>query len=108
MTTSLILLVRLFQGDQVLLHRGITERVVGAAIEVHRILGPGLLESVYHEALAYELGLRRVLYRKQVPLRLQYKGEMLASSFRIDFVVEEVVVVDLKCAEAILPIHEAQ
>src|SRR5262245_10514826 len=84
------------------------EQVIGAAIEVHRILGPGLLESVYEECLCRELGLRSLGYRRQAELPVVYKGMKLDYSFRPDVVVAERVVVELKTVEKLLPIHEAQ
>ena len=91
-----------------LLHRDITDAVLGAAIEVHRILGPGLLESVYEDALAQEFFLRNIMFGRQVRLPVRYKGTLLRSDFRMDFVIERVVVVEVKCVEKIVPIHEAQ
>ena len=92
----------------VLLHEQITERVLGAAIEVHGTLGPGLLESAYEECLAHEFRLRKLEFQRQVFLPLSYKGILLDCGYRMDFVVEDAVVVELKCAERTLPIHEAQ
>lgn len=86
----------------------ITERIIGAAIEVHRHLGPGLLESVYEAALAHELQLGGLTVERQKPLGVHYKGLQLNEGFRIDLLVEGTVVVELKSADALLPIHEAQ
>lgn len=86
----------------------ITEVIIGAAIEVHRALGPGLLESAYEECLCRELDLRNVSYSRQVPLPVEYKGWSLDCGYRLDLVVEKSVVVELKSVESILPIHEAQ
>ena len=91
-----------------LLHEQITEGVLGAAIEVHGTLGPGLLESEYEECLAHEFRLRKIEFQRQVALPLSYKGILLDCGYRMDFVVEAAVVVELKCVERILPIHEAQ
>ena len=91
-----------------LLHEQITEGVLGAAIEVHGTLGPGLLESAYEECLAHEFRLRKIEFQRQVALPLSYKGILLDCGYRMDFVVEAAVVVELKCVERILPIHEAQ
>lgn len=91
-----------------LLHEEITEGVLGAAIEVHRTLGPGLLESAYEECLAHEFSLRKIEFQKQVALPLSYKGILLDCGYRMDFVVEAAVVIELKCVERLLPIHEAQ
>jgi GxxExxY protein len=82
--------------------------VVLAAIEVHRCLGPGLLESAYDEALAHELALERIAFVRQAPLVATYKGQVLAASYRADFVVERLVVVELKSVEQVMPIHAAQ
>ena len=86
----------------------ITESVIGAAIEVHRVLGPGLLESTYEQCLAYELGEAGISVRRQVPLPLRYKGFELECGYRIDLVVNETVILELKTVESLLPIHEAQ
>jgi GxxExxY protein len=92
----------------VLLHGQITEGILGAAIEVHGTLGPGLLESAYEECLAHEFRLRKLEFQRQVALPLNYKGVLLDCGYRMDFVVEDAVLVELKCVERILPIHEAQ
>lgn len=85
----------------------ITHDVLGAAIEVHRLLGPGLLESAYEECLAHELTLRNIGYRRQVPVPVVYKGIKLECGYRMDLVVEDVVVLELKSIESIAPVHEA-
>lgn len=87
---------------------GLTREIIGAAIDVHRELGPGLLESAYEVCLAFELERRGVSFRRQVDLPVTYKGVQLSQSYRIDFLVAERVVVELKCVEAVLPVHEAQ
>lgn len=89
-------------------HDPITREVIGAAIEVHRELGLGLLESVYEHCMARELETRGVSVLRQVPLPVMYKGEPVGSGFRIDMLVEDVVVVELKCVEVVLGIHKAQ
>ncbi|MGH7786266.1 MAG: GxxExxY protein [Candidatus Binatia bacterium] len=86
----------------------VTERIIGAAIEVHRALGPGLLESVYGECLAVELELCGLRYESQRPVPIIYKERMVGTELRIDFMVEECVVVELKAIEKILAIHQAQ
>lgn len=88
--------------------QGLTEQIIGAAIEVHRHLGPGLLESAYEECLCHELGLRGLKCSRQVALPVEYKGVKLDCGYRMDVVVEGSVVVELKCADAIARIHEAQ
>lgn len=85
----------------------LTHQIIGAAIEVHRLLGPGLLESAYEECLAHELSLRNVKYRRQVPVPVMYKGIKLECGYRMDIVVEERVVLELKSIECIAPVHEA-
>lgn len=86
----------------------LSEKIIGAAIEVHRALGPGLLESVYEEALCHELGLRGLAFARQVQAPLQYKGVNLTTSLRLDLIVEETLVIELKSVEELLPIHDAQ
>ena len=86
----------------------LTERIIGAAIEVHRHIGPGLLESVYQTCLAQEFSLQNIDYSQEVPLPIAYKGAKIGSNYRIDFIVNERVVVELKAVEQLLPVHEAQ
>jgi GxxExxY protein len=82
--------------------------VIGLAIEVHRHLGPGLLESAYEECLSFELGLAGIGYRRQVPLPVVYKDVRLDCGYRMDVVIENEVIVEIKATERIMPIHEAQ
>ncbi len=89
-------------------HRDLSERIIGCAIEVHRELGPGLLENVYESALAHELGARGLRFRRQHPVTVTYKGAELEAEYWIDLLVEDRVIVELKAVESILPIHEAQ
>jgi len=86
----------------------LTEKIIGAAIEVHRALGPGLLESAYEECLCHELCLQKIGFVRQHPLPVVYKGVRLDCGYRLDLVVENRVIVELKTVDAILPIHEAQ
>jgi GxxExxY protein len=86
----------------------LTERIIGFAIEVHRRLGPGLLESAYEECLCYELGANGLAFRRQVPLPVVYKSVRLDCGYRIDIIVDDRVIVELKTAERLLPIHDAQ
>ena len=86
----------------------VTEAVIGAAMEVHRALGPGLLESAYEECLCHELALRRIEFQRQVELPLIYKGVHLDCGYRMDVVVAGEVIVELKMVDELLPIHEAQ
>ena len=85
-----------------------TQTIIGAAIEVHRYLGPGLLESAYEAALCRELDLQSVSYQRQKPLPLTYKGIMLPTNYRLDLVISDAVVVEVKAVETLLPIHDAQ
>ena len=86
----------------------VTEAIIGGAIEVHRALGPGLLESAYQECLARELTLRQIPFEREKPLLLEYKGAKLECGYRLDFLVANMVVVELKAADSLLPIHQAQ
>ncbi len=86
----------------------ITEKVIGCAISVHRVLGPGLLESAYEECLCYEFTQTNLNFVRQVPLPVIYKGVKLDCGYRMDVVVEELVVVEIKAVEKVLPVHEAQ
>lgn len=85
-----------------------TETIIGAAIEVHRNLGPGLLESAYEECLCHELKLRDMSFQRQVPLPVIYKGMRLDCGYRLDLLVNDEVVVELKAVDSLQPIHEAQ
>jgi GxxExxY protein len=86
----------------------ITGAIIDAAIKVHKILGPGLLESTYEVCLVKELTKRNVRVRRQVSLPVVYEGELIEAGYRIDLLVEEEVIVELKSVEKLLPIHEAQ
>ncbi len=86
----------------------LTHAIIGAAIDVHRILGPGLLESAYQECLARELTLREIPFERQRPLPVEYKGILLDCGYRLDLLVAGIVVVEIKAVEALHPIHEAQ
>ena len=86
----------------------LTGEVIGAAIEVHKTLGPGLLESTYEECLCHELLLRKLPFNRQVALPIKYKGVNLDCGYRLDIVVDKKLVVELKACEDFLPIHEAQ
>lgn len=83
-------------------------KIVGCAIEVHKCLGPGLLESIYHECLRREFYLRNIFYQSQLLVPIEYKGIKLDADYRLDFLVENEMVVELKAMEGILPVHEAQ
>lgn len=86
----------------------ITEQIIGSAIEVHRMIGPGLLESAYEECLCHELELRGISFERQRPLPVEYKGAKLECGYRLDLLVANAVVVELKAISFIEPIHEAQ
>lgn len=86
----------------------LTELVIGGAIEVHRHLGPGLLESAYEECLAWELATRGLSIRRQVPLALEYKGRRLDCVYRLDLVVEDRLIVEVKTVDRLAAVHEAQ
>ena len=86
----------------------LTRKIIGAAIEVHKILGPGLLESAYEECLCHELSIQGVSFENQKPLSIDYKGKKLDCGYRLDMVVENAVVLELKSCEKIESIHQAQ
>lgn len=85
----------------------LTHQIIGAAIEVHKVLGPGLLESAYEECLVCELGLRNLQLERQKPLPLIYKDLKLECGYRVDLLVEDRVVVELKAIDALAPVHDA-
>jgi len=86
----------------------LTKDIIGAAIEVHRHLGPGLLESAYVKCLTRELLLRKVPFKREWPLPVTYKGVQLNCTYRLDLLVGDAVVVEIKSVETLTPIHEAQ
>jgi GxxExxY protein len=86
----------------------LTEKVIGAAIEVHRNLGPGLLESAYQRALAHEFGLRNILFEQQKLCPIQYKDLVIDDAYRLDFLIGGFVVVELKTVDTLLEVHDAQ
>lgn len=86
----------------------ITDQIIGSAIEVHRTLGPGLLESAYEQCLCRELGLRGIPCVRQHPLPVEYKDLKLDCGYRLDLIVAEMVIVEIKAIESFLPIHDAQ
>ena len=85
----------------------LTYQVVGCAIEVHKHLGPGLLESVYEKCFLRELSLRNIAYQNQIWTPLEYKGMLLDTELRLDVLVEDILCVELKAQQGLLPIHEA-
>jgi len=86
----------------------LTYEIIGAAIEVHKLLGPGLLESTYRECLCRELSLREISFRKECSLPLRYKGIQLDCGYRVDLLVADLVVVEIKAIDALAPVHDAQ
>ena len=86
----------------------LSSKIIGAAIEVHKTLGPGLLESAYEECLCHELSIQELLFEKQKPLSIDYKGKKLNCGYRLDIVVEKAVIIEMKSCEKIEPIHKAQ
>jgi len=86
----------------------LTSRVIGLAIGVHRALGPGLLESAYEECLCFELTSHNIRFKRQVPLPVIYKSVHLDCAYRMDIVIEEILITELKTVERILPVHDAQ
>ena len=85
-----------------------SEEIIGACIEVHRHLGPGLLESAYKTCLRRELSLRGLPFEYERPLTLEYKGVLLDCGYRIDFVVDRRIILEIKAVEQLLPVHQAQ
>ena len=86
----------------------ISNKVIGAAIEVHRILGPGLLESAYEQSLVWELGIRDLQLRRQVVIPVVYNDLRIEEGYRVDIIVNDAVLLELKCVDALEPIHTAQ
>jgi len=87
--------------------KNLVYKVNGAAIEVHKVLGPGLLESVYHKCMEIELTLRGVEFKSELIIPVEYKGHILDANFRCDFFIEDILVVEIKAVKEVLPIHEA-
>ncbi len=86
----------------------LTEKIIGCAIEVHSAIGPGLLESAYEECLCYELAQRGIKFERQVPLPISYKNVKLDCGYKMDLVVEGLIIVEIKAVERVIPVHEAQ
>ena len=86
----------------------LTEAVIGAAMEVHRTLGPGLLESTYEMCLCRELVIREIPFERQVPIPVEYKGIKLHCGYRADIIVDSRILVEIKAIESLLPVHDAQ
>lgn len=96
------------RGEEVFEHRELTEKIIAAAMVVHKELGPGLLESIYEEALGIELAAAGLAFQRQIELPVVYKGQRLNGRFRADFVVENSVVIELKATELMHPVYGAQ
>lgn len=86
----------------------VTGEIIGAAIEVHKTLGPGLLETIYEECLCIEFGKRSMPFERQKEINIEYKGVKLESKYRIDLVVSKMIVLELKTVDELAPIHDAQ
>ena len=86
----------------------LSSKIIGAAIEVHKALGPGLLESAYEECLCHELSLRGIVFERQKPLPIKYKNKNLNCGYRLDIVVDNSIILELKACETIEQIHKAQ
>jgi GxxExxY protein len=86
----------------------LSSKIIGSAIEVHKHLGPGLLESAYEECLCHELELRDILFERQKPLPIEYKGKRLDCGYRLDIIVEGQIILELKSCDKFEPIHQAQ
>jgi GxxExxY protein len=91
-----------------LLEKELTDKIIGAAIEVHKVLGPGLLESAYPVYMEHESGLRNIPFERLVALPLNYKGIDLDAGYVIDLIYDKRVIVELKAVERVIPVHEAQ
>jgi GxxExxY protein len=91
-----------------LLEKELTDKIIGAAIEVHKVLGPGLLESSYQVCLEHESELRKILFEHKVKLPVNYKGIELDAGYEIDLIYDRKVIVELKAVEHVIPVHEAQ
>ncbi len=86
----------------------LTDAIIGAAMEVHRMLGPGLLESTYEMCLCRELSIRGIPFERQVPIPVEYKGVKLDCGYRADIVVDETILIEIKAIDSVLSIHDAQ
>jgi GxxExxY protein len=95
-------------GHIIMLHESVTERILEAAMKVHTVLGAGMLESTYHKCLHYQLGVDGLHFQHQVRLPVVYQRIHLDAGYRIDFLVENCVIVELKAVEKLLPVHNAQ
>ena len=89
-------------------HADLTKRILGAAIEVHKVLGPGLLENSYRTCLVHQFSLEGLLAEQEKPVEVEYKGMVVPTAYRADIVVENTILMELKSVERLLPIHDAQ
>lgn len=96
------------ESTETVKHEQLSGRVIGCALEVHRNLGPGLLESTYEQCLAHELSISGVAFRLQQPIPVDYKGHRLDCGYRADFLIEDTLIVELKSVDELRAIHEAQ
>lgn len=104
-----LLLHQLLDSIRMLKHSPeLTEKIIGLCIEVHKNLGPGLLESAYEECLCYELLNKKIQFERQMPLPIRYKDVSLDCGYRLDIVVENKILLELKSVESILPLHQSQ
>ena len=87
---------------------GLAEQTIGAAIEVHKVLGPGLLESAYQDCLGHELELRGLRFEREVPISVNYKGRVVGDAYRADLLIENRLIVELKTVPSVLDVHKAQ
>ena len=94
--------------DLIYQHQALTRKIIGSAIEVHKVLGPGLLESAYRLCLAFEFERQGLHYQQELVTPLLYKERKIDCGFRLDFLIENAVILELKSIESILPVHEAQ
>ncbi len=96
------------KANDKLLAGDVTSQVLASAIEVHRTLGPGMLENAYRDCLAHQMRLDGLNVRREQPVPINYKGLEIGTAFRADLIVEDRVLVELKCVQSILPVHRAQ
>ena len=104
----MIFMVKTRKANMNRIFSDLSHRVIGCAIEVHKHLGPGLLESAYQRCLAHELHLNNIPFETEAPLPIEYKGTRLDCGFRMDILVGNAIILELKSVEALHPIHEAQ
>jgi len=94
--------------QRALIHQDLTRKILGAAIEVHKALGPGLLESVYEACLCHEFTLRNISFKRQPPVPVNYKGLSIECGYRADLLVVDTVILELKSVDTMIPVYEAQ